>query len=558
MIDEIKLLDHGYVRFVGNWGSDQSIIEGARMSTGKGFLGWGPKPCPHCRKYDPGFADGFLAGKTCTTCEGTGTVPGDEKLLRFLWEKKHSTPFELAGMTIEVQAPMFVFREWHRHRTQCLAGDTMLHFESPKSKGSRRSVYKMPISEVWRKWQPTVRTARPERQTNALWPRNRIRGMVLRCVNEETKEVVHTHIVDVIKGVEKQLYRVRTLGGKTIRASADHKFFTNMGWLRLEDAVNRGASLSVTKTAREMASAWEVPEIDETTEIWKDVIGWEGLYEVSDAGRFRRCGKQPKRGYIGLHGYPVVSLNRPGVQDLRTVHSLVLEAFKGPRPSGFEARHLNHNRVDVRAVNLEWGSSKENAADRVNADRQQRLCVGFEEIVSYEKDGVEVTYDIEVADPWHNFVADDFVVHNSYSEMSARYAPMPDVNYIPSVERLMMGADKANKQAGTVKGAAEMTTKTAESFRSMLEEEYVKAEGLYQWALHNGVPKELARVHIPVGRYSRMRASANLRNWLGFLTLRMAPDAQWEIREYANAVGNLVAAHFPRTWELFEEGMKSG
>jgi thymidylate synthase (FAD) len=51
-----------------------------------------------------------------------------------------------------------------------------------------------------------------------------------------------------------------------------------------------------------------------------------------------------------------------------------------------------------------------------------------------------------------------------------------------------------------------------------------------------------------------MRASANLRNWLAFLTLRMAPEAQWEIRQYANAVGSIVAERFPRTWRLFVGG----
>jgi thymidylate synthase (FAD) len=48
-----------------------------------------------------------------------------------------------------------------------------------------------------------------------------------------------------------------------------------------------------------------------------------------------------------------------------------------------------------------------------------------------------------------------------------------------------------------------------------------------------------------------MRASANLRNWLAFLSLRMDPAAQWEIRQYANVVGELVKVNFPRTWELF-------
>jgi thymidylate synthase (FAD) len=59
-------------------------------------------------------------------------------------------------------------------------------------------------------------------------------------------------------------------------------------------------------------------------------------------------------------------------------------------------------------------------------------------------------------------------------------------------------------------------------------------------------------VHLPVGRYSRMRASAVLRNWLSFLTLRMAPSAQWEIRQYANAVHDLLVEHFPRTMTLFD------
>ena len=81
------VLDHGYVELIETWGSDERIIEAARMSTNKGFQGWGPK--------------------------GDGS-PGDEKLLKYLYTHKHMTPFEMAGMTIEVQAPIFVFREWHR------------------------------------------------------------------------------------------------------------------------------------------------------------------------------------------------------------------------------------------------------------------------------------------------------------------------------------------------------------------------------------------------------------------------------------------------------------
>lgn len=243
MSDKVTVLDHGYVQFVEAWGSDERIIEAARMSTQKGFEGWGPK----------GHAED-CHGKGLCDCADLGK-PGDEKLLSYLWKNNHATPFEMAGLVIEVQAPIFVFREWHRHRTQ------------------------------------------------------------------------------------------------------------------------------------------------------------------------------------------------------------------------------------------------------------------------------------------------------SYNEMSARYAPLPDLNYVPTAERMMAGGGHLTKQAGST-GAA-LTELEAGFSRCDIEQCCEMAEGRYQTMLKRGVPKEVARVVLPVGRYSRMRASANLRNWLGFLTLRQAPNAQWEIRQYADAVGTFIADRFPRTWTLF-------
>ena len=43
---------------------------------------------------------------------------GDEKLIRYLWKNGHTTPFEAVTFTFDVKAPIFVFRQWHRHRTQ--------------------------------------------------------------------------------------------------------------------------------------------------------------------------------------------------------------------------------------------------------------------------------------------------------------------------------------------------------------------------------------------------------------------------------------------------------
>lgn len=160
---------------------------------------------------------------------------------------------------------------------------------------------------------------------------------------------------------------------------------------------------------------------------------------------------------------------------------------------------------------------------------------------------IEVKAPIFVFREWHRHRT------QSYNEMSARYTPLPNENYIPTVERLMMNS-KTNKQAGVIKGSTELDIHEAEYYRLSLQQHYTHCETFYQRALNAGIPKELARIHLPVGRYSKMRASANLRNWLAFLTLRMAENAQWEIRMYANMVGEYIAEEFPRTWSLFSEG----
>lgn len=159
---------------------------------------------------------------------------------------------------------------------------------------------------------------------------------------------------------------------------------------------------------------------------------------------------------------------------------------------------------------------------------------------------IEVQAPIFVFREWHRHRT------QSYNEMSARYAPLPDINYVPSVDRMMIDGGN-NKQAGAIRDARDLTDGIAGVFRKQWTQFYETAEAIYQDALANGVPKELARIVLPVGRYSRMRASANLRNWLAFLTLRMDPKAQWEIRQFAEAVGTVVASTFPQTWKLFCE-----
>lgn len=139
----------------------------------------------------------------------------------------------------------------------------------------------------------------------------------------------------------------------------------------------------------------------------------------------------------------------------------------------------------------------------------------------------------------------------SYSEMSARYAPLPNMNYLPTVQRCIGDPTSKNKQAQGVTANKVVESLDAAAWRERLSLLYAQLESHYANGLAIGIPKEIARCSMSVAHYSRMRCSANLRNWLGFLTLRMDPNAQYEIRQFAHAVAKLVQHNFPETWKLF-------
>lgn len=159
---------------------------------------------------------------------------------------------------------------------------------------------------------------------------------------------------------------------------------------------------------------------------------------------------------------------------------------------------------------------------------------------------IEVEAPLMVFREWHRHRT------QSYGEMSARYIPLPNYNYMPAAFNILERANlqTTNKQAQSTSDF-KPTLESLVADLEVLEAVYAHAQEVYEYLLKRGWPKELARLPVPVARYSRMRASGNLRNWLAFLTLRLDPNAQWEIRQYAQAVGRIIEVQFPRTWALF-------
>lgn len=129
-LGERHVLDHGLIRLVGFMGSDLSVVRAARVSYDAAWRAgeneandqklmrrlWRGKPeAPHTvGKPDPECAV-HRYKKPDGRCTCLHADSGPEPLPEL---PKHSTPFEACTMTFEVMAPIFVFRQWHRHRTQ--------------------------------------------------------------------------------------------------------------------------------------------------------------------------------------------------------------------------------------------------------------------------------------------------------------------------------------------------------------------------------------------------------------------------------------------------------
>lgn len=503
----IKILDEGYVSLIDSWGSDESIIEAARMSTNKGFNGW-----------------------------GTPENPGDEKLLAYLYNNKHSTPFEMAGLTIEVKAPIFVFREWHRHRTQCLSGDTEILCVSPRGTTFHRTIKQIYELKYGREGRPLVHENGLTKAGSKAYRKSirnkdndlgykaipHAQNRTLKVLNEESGAFEDLPMFDVYKSGVKEIFLLRLEKGHSIKASKDHRFLTDSGWKRLEELSTTDLVAYKTKVSTQERPI--PPSLRSGIGVWTSMMRVRLIKEYDYC---YQCGQQ-------FH-----------FEDLQLDHKIpVCESLKlaldeeNLSPICYTCHRL---KINTEQPKDKKGKSREGI--KFSKLQSMPISVGFEE-----------TYDISINhEKHHNFVANGIIVHNSYNEMSARYIPLPDENYMPSIDRLMEGANTATKNKQAQGNGKTLSKEDAEDWLEQLNTLYDHAQLVYDTGIRIGIPKELARLPVPVARYSRMRASANLRNWLAFLTLRMSPHAQWEIREYANAVGKLIEEKFPRTWELFKK-----
>lgn len=162
------------------------------------------------------------------------------------------------------------------------------------------------------------------------------------------------------------------------------------------------------------------------------------------------------------------------------------------------------------------------------------------------------------------FVARQWMRHRTfaYNEVSGRYTELPERCYVPPAHQVC--AQSASNRQG--RAAVPMSAADAGVVMREIVEENGDAHQTYRRlahgddaALYDGVDanllkpvaRELARIVLPLSTYTEFYVTMDAHNLMRFLRLRLAPDAQWETRRYAQALAMLLHAWMPITYEAF-------
>lgn len=147
------------------------------------------------------------------------------------------------------------------------------------------------------------------------------------------------------------------------------------------------------------------------------------------------------------------------------------------------------------------------------------------------------------------FVAREHMRHRtqSFNEVSSRYSVLKPKFYAPNSDRALIQKGKP--------GAYTFSVGEDEDYTSLYKEQrfiYQSAWDGYERLLERGIAKEVARNVLPLAIYTSFYATANLRNWLNYLSLRAEEHALAEIRDIAFQIEHKLYELFPVTLESWD------
>ena len=158
------------------------------------------------------------------------------------------------------------------------------------------------------------------------------------------------------------------------------------------------------------------------------------------------------------------------------------------------------------------------------------------------------------------FVARQFVRHRTVSinEISARYVKLEPEFYVPEMKHIGIRGGTSKQGRVITEDTSEEQAAAQHDFRTKLKYHNVASYAQYTQSLDRGIPTELARCFLPVNIYTKWLWNQDLWNMMHFLRLRIGAHAQFESREYANAIHKLLSRVLPHSMKLFDDHIREG
>lgn len=196
----------------------------------------------------------------------------------------------------------------------------------------------------------------------------------------------------------------------------------------------------------------------------------------------------------------------------------------------------------VQAARVSYGKGTK----KVSRDRELiRYLLGHQHTSPFEM--VEFKFHVKLP----IFVARQWIRHRTanVNEYSGRYSVMKEEFYQPEAEQIRLQSD-VNRQG---RSDEQFPADLQEDFLSHASDIQKQVYERYTRYIGAGLAREIARINLPLSLYTEWYWKIDLHNLLHFLRLRMDPHAQYEIRQYANVMAEIVKAVCPITWEAFED-----
>lgn len=463
--------------------------------------------------------------------------------------------------TMQLRMPRFILAQFNTHRALCLAGDSILEFDLPGgTKGRDRRVYKMRLDEFVDKWHNGANRTKcnPKEDRDTTWVspekeytpsevasglgmatsaniltmcrkgviqairssdnrwlipgsevlawRNstpehsrfdmtaKLSNMRIRQLNEDTGDIQNSTVVSAIRSGVKDVFELRA-GEFRVAGSKDHRIMTSEGWKPIE-AIRPGDFVVVRKFGKKEDEKADPSRLQKIDGIWRSKWQFKIREEMAKADPLcRRCrilDGVDIHHVVPVHVDPSRALDRGNV-------TLLCEPCHNAMHSeqGWQTSHY--------------------------------LYGALAKVDEIDYRGREETYDLEIAGPYPNFVANGIVVHNSKNARSSRAVPTEKLileaetnPFIP----LCWGRNRRGMQS------TEDLSRT-DAWRS--EQAWLDARDAAVAAAHRlldiGLHKQVANRLLEPFLWVDVVATAT--DWANYFALRCHDDAQPEHREIA-------------------------